>query len=251
MAEVEELLQEGKALGLQLHGLPRLISMMAQARSFNMRARRALHKGAHRPVSQYVLLSISPADAHTCLALWLQLSPGHRSSTMRAGCAHRQGVACYVQLALTEITLDDSGKEYQALRRFGCPAATEEFRWRAGAEKPSYADVSSLADAAADLPVTSPLTESIMDIVNAADDWLEAARKTVAKRNSGQKLGKCLQWMLASLDRALEQFTLRLQVHATSLLFFDHDTCYFAHWSGEAEDVRKVHVLPCPGKRIQ
>ena len=82
----------------------------------------------------------------------------------------------------------------------------------AGAEKPMYADVSALADAAADLPVTSPLTEGIMDIVNAADDWLELARKTVAKRNSGQKLGKCLQWMLSSLDRALEQFTLRLQV---------------------------------------
>ena len=84
----------------------------------------------------------------------------------------------------------------------------------AGAEKPLYADVSALADAAADLPVTSPLTEGIMDIVNAADDWLELARKTVAKRNSGQKLGKCLQWMLCSLDRALEQFTLRLQVRA-------------------------------------
>lgn len=82
----------------------------------------------------------------------------------------------------------------------------------AGVEKPLYADVSALADAAADLPITSPLTEGIMDIVNAADDWLELARKTVAKRNSGQKLGKCLQWMLCSLDRALEQFTLRLQV---------------------------------------
>ena len=46
MAEVEELLREGKRLGLQLRGLPRLISMMAQARSFNVRARRALKKGA-------------------------------------------------------------------------------------------------------------------------------------------------------------------------------------------------------------
>ena len=46
MAEVEELLREGKRLGLQLKGLPKLISMMAQARSFNMRARRALKRGA-------------------------------------------------------------------------------------------------------------------------------------------------------------------------------------------------------------
>ena len=114
------------------------------------------------------------------------------------------------------------------------PASIEGFCWRAGAEKPSYADVSSLADAAADLPVTSPLTESIMDIVNAADDWLEAARKTVAKRNSGQKLGKCLQWMLASLDRALEQFTLRLQVPTASLLF-NSDTCHIPSWSASQE----------------
>ena len=115
-------------------------------------------------------------------------------------------------------------KKEQAPRRSGYSAITEGPRWRAGAEKPSYADVSLLADAAADLPVTSPLTESIMDIVNAAEDWLEAARKTVAKRNSGQKLGKCLQWMLASLDRALEQFTLRLQVPASSLLPLNQDT---------------------------
>ena len=56
MAEVEELLQEGKALGLQLRGLPRLISMMAQARSFNMRARRALHKGKFQCISRYAFI---------------------------------------------------------------------------------------------------------------------------------------------------------------------------------------------------
>jgi hypothetical protein len=56
MAEVEELLREGKRLGLQLRGLPRLISMMAQARSFNVRAWRALKKGA---------LPILP-----CMCLW-------------------------------------------------------------------------------------------------------------------------------------------------------------------------------------
>ena len=84
----------------------------------------------------------------------------------------------------------------------------------AGGEKPAYADVSALADAAAELLIVSPLTEGVLDMVNAADDWLELARKTVAKRNSGQKLGKCLGWMLSSLDRALEQFTLRLQVRS-------------------------------------
>lgn len=50
MAEVEELLREGKRLGLQLRGLPRLIAMMAQARSFNVRARRALKKGMGPPL---------------------------------------------------------------------------------------------------------------------------------------------------------------------------------------------------------
>ena len=77
--------------------------------------------------------------------------------------------------------------------------------------------MSALADAAAELLIVSPLTEGVLDMVNAADDWLELARKTVAKRNSGQKLGKCLGWMLSSLDRALEQFTLRLQVRPCSL----------------------------------
>ncbi len=57
MAEVEELLREGKRLGLQLRGLPRLISMMAQARSFNVRARRVLKKGA---------LPLPHADASGC-----------------------------------------------------------------------------------------------------------------------------------------------------------------------------------------
>ena len=70
MAEVEELLKEGKRLGLQLRGLPRLISMMAQARSFNMRARRALKRGAfynlpdHPCIHQAPYLSI---PEHACL----------------------------------------------------------------------------------------------------------------------------------------------------------------------------------------
>ncbi len=58
MAEVEELLREGKRLGLQLKGLPKLISMMAQARSFNMRARRALKKGTFPDLSGQTLLRL-------------------------------------------------------------------------------------------------------------------------------------------------------------------------------------------------
>ena len=34
----------------------------------------------------------------------------------------------------------------------------------------------------------------------------------MAKRNSGQKLGRCLGWLLSSLDRALDQLTMRLEV---------------------------------------
>lgn len=44
--EVAALLEEGKALGLQLKGLPKLISVMAAARAWNVRATRALRSGA-------------------------------------------------------------------------------------------------------------------------------------------------------------------------------------------------------------
>ena len=47
--------------------------------------------------------------------------------------------------------------------------------------------------------------------------WQECARRVMAKRNSGQKLGRCLGWLASSLDRALEQLTMRLEVGATRL----------------------------------
>jgi hypothetical protein len=41
--------------------------------------------------------------------------------------------------------------------------------------------------------------------VAAGEAWQEKARRALAKRNSGQKLSRCLAWLLASLDAALEQ----------------------------------------------
>lgn len=49
----------------------------------------------------------------------------------------------------------------------------------------------------------------------------EKARRALAKRNSGQKLSRCLAWLLSSLDRALEQLDqleLRGQARARVLL---------------------------------
>jgi len=49
----------------------------------------------------------------------------------------------------------------------------------------------------------------------------EKARRALAKRNSGQKLSRCLAWLLSSLDRALEQLDqleLRGQARARGLL---------------------------------
>ena len=50
MEEVGALLEEGKALGLQLKGLPKLISAMSAARAWNVRAARALRSGALTPL---------------------------------------------------------------------------------------------------------------------------------------------------------------------------------------------------------
>ena len=50
MEEVSALLEEGKALGLQLKGLPKLISAMAAARAWNVRATRALRQGPPIPL---------------------------------------------------------------------------------------------------------------------------------------------------------------------------------------------------------
>ena len=79
VAEVEELLKEGKRLGLQLKGLPRLISMMAQARSFNMRARRALKRGTHSSISQ--TMACVPSR---WLRLQAMLALQRRPDTLRA-----------------------------------------------------------------------------------------------------------------------------------------------------------------------
>jgi hypothetical protein len=57
MEESQALLAEGKGLGLQLRGLPRLITLLAQARAWNVRAQRALRSGAPRP---QCYLTVSP-----------------------------------------------------------------------------------------------------------------------------------------------------------------------------------------------
>jgi phage shock protein A len=72
--------------------------------------------------------------------------------------------------------------------------------------------MAALADAAAQLPIASRLTERVDEAVAAAEAWQERARRLLAKRNSGQKLSKCLHWVQSSLDRALEQLTMRLEV---------------------------------------
>ena len=151
---------------------------------------------------------------HACLAE----TPGPSVMLHCVGLLFQKLTHFHITLPLTERVKDtaNAADNWLELARKSGQVDFDDVRIgfsSAGVEKPLYTDVSALADAAADLPITSPLTEGIMDIVNAADDWLELARKTVAKRNSGQKLGKCLQWMLCSLDRALEQFTLRLQVN--------------------------------------
>ena len=46
MEEAQALLAEGKGLGLQLRGLPKLIAVLAQGRAWNVRAARALRPGA-------------------------------------------------------------------------------------------------------------------------------------------------------------------------------------------------------------
>jgi hypothetical protein len=84
----------------------------------------------------------------------------------------------------------------------------------AGGSKPAFAEMAALADAAADLPISSPLTERVGAAVAEAEAWQERARRLLAKRNSGQRLSKCLAWVQSSLDRALDQLTMRLEVRA-------------------------------------
>lgn len=95
------------------------------------------------------------------------------------------------------------------------PWTSSKEPWRfffLGASKPSIAEIAALADAVAGLPISSPLAERVEEAVAAAEAWQERARRLLAKRNSGQKLSKCLHWVQSSLDRALEQLKLRLEV---------------------------------------
>lgn len=93
---------------------------------------------------------------------------------------------------------------------------------RAGAEKPSYADMAALADGAAEVPIVSPLSGAVLDAVAAAEGWQERARRAMAKRNSGQKLSKCLTWLASSIERALEQLTMRVAVRPDAIFLLTY-----------------------------
>lgn len=77
--------------------------------------------------------------------------------------------------------------------------------------------MAALADGAAELPIVSPMSAAVLEAVTAAEGWQERTRRVMAKRNSGQKLSKCLSWLASSIDRALEQLTMRVAVRATRL----------------------------------
>ena len=82
----------------------------------------------------------------------------------------------------------------------------------AGGPKPEYAAVAALAGTGRSLAISTPLRGPALAAAAAAEAWLERTRRCLAKRNSGQRLRRCLAWLLDSLERAQAQWDLLLLV---------------------------------------
>jgi hypothetical protein len=83
---------------------------------------------------------------------------------------------------------------------------------RAAGPRPPYAELARAAAAARGSPVTSALRAQVDGAVAGAEAWLERARRSVARRNSGVTLDRALELLARSVDNAVEQFERRLEV---------------------------------------
>ena len=84
-------------------------------------------------------------------------------------------------------------------------------------EQPHFAEVSAIAASGRELLVQAPASRQVEAVVAAGETWREGCRRLLAKRNSGQRLGKCVKIMATGLERAVEQLQLRLQVRPLSI----------------------------------
>lgn len=71
--------------------------------------------------------------------------------------------------------------------------------------RPQLEEVSAVAAAAAGLPVRGDVTERVGAVLAAGETWRESCRRLWAKRNSGQRLDKCLAIAADGVDAALAQ----------------------------------------------
>ena len=65
-----------------------------------------------------------------------------------------------------------------------------------------------------ELLVQAEASKRVEAAVVAGEGWRENMRRLMAKRNSGNRLGKCIKMLVAGLDGALEQLDIRMQVRS-------------------------------------
>lgn len=79
-------------------------------------------------------------------------------------------------------------------------------------QKPLLEEFQVVESSAKATPITSVLRKVVDTAVADATEWLENCRKTIAKKNTGMRLDKCLEVMRLSIDSAIEQFERRLDM---------------------------------------
>ena len=79
-----------------------------------------------------------------------------------------------------------------------------------------YAEVAEVAEEGRQLAIAVDAHNTVETAVAECEAWSNKARRLLAKRNSGQRLLSCIEFLSDTLERAQEQLTLCLQVDTYS-----------------------------------
>ena len=79
-------------------------------------------------------------------------------------------------------------------------------------EKPLFTEVLAIAVSGREMLVQAAASEKVEAVVAAAEEWQEDCRRVLCKKGTGLRLSKCIRVIKGTLNLALQQLQLKIQV---------------------------------------
>ena len=240
VSSLQQLLNEGLAIQLQLSSLQRLQAILQGHQAWELQMKQVLQgilvsatQGIiFASICNYFLLAHLECLPSTCLhespnprgyrlQSWKTLSQYGKYASLTLGSRFCM-TATYDPGSLETPDNANMGPPMQVLhlqqifcslsssKQPACVCSSGTACLLAGGAKPTYSQLLDLQCHAQASPIKSPLLPELVGILFVADQWLQRCTEAIARR-SAQTLKSCLEAMAASVQRAQEQMEAQLR----------------------------------------